>query len=336
MNTHRILTIVAAGLVWAQASVGAANNAVSLAKVPAAAQRTISAQVGNGKIASIEVTDESEPTYEVEFKRGAVDRTFTVSSDGKLLRSQMFLAELPQAVQKVMKSHMRNGRLGKIERVIEDDEISYETEIIHGRQHRSLTVSADGSSFSLEIDLKEAPAAVQKSIREHVGNGKIEEVDRTNDDGEITYEVDFTKGGSERSLTVDADGKLLEMVVTLDETPPDVQKAIKGLVGAGKLGEITQVFDEDGVKFEFEIRNQGIGRDYTLDSKGRTISAQMILAETPEAVQKAIHQKLGDAKLTRIDKVTSGDGKVTYEIQGRKGKEEVDLSLRPDGAVAED
>ncbi len=337
MKTGYVFSVIACAVIWAAPLYGgAAVRTVPLAKVPAAAQRTIKAEVGDGKIERIEPTDEGEPAYEVEFKRVATSRSFAVSTDGKLLRYEMFLSELPQAVQTVMKSQSANGRLGKIERVIDDDETSYQTEVIQRRQHRSLTVSGDGSSFSIEIDLKDAPAAVQKSIREHVGNGKIEEVDRTNDDGEITYEVDFTKDGSERSLTVAPSGKLLEIVVALEETPAPVQKAIKALIGAGKVGEITKVFDDDGVKFEFETTKQGIARDYTLDDHGRTISAQLVLVEAPEPIQKAIRQKLGDAKLTRIDKLASADGKITYAIQGRQGQEELDFILKADGTVAED
>jgi len=94
------------------------------------------------------------------------------------------------------------------------------------------------------IPFAQVPPAVQKGIEAQLGNGTLGEIERDEEDGEITYTVDITKSGRSRSNTLDDAGALVSMEVFLQETPPPVQKAIQSLVGQGTIESIDKALDD--------------------------------------------------------------------------------------------
>jgi uncharacterized membrane protein YkoI len=61
------------------------------------------------------------------------------------------------------------------------------------------------------VSLDQAPAAVQQTIKEVVGNGKIKEIEKEAKDGTVTYEVDYkSANGDKQEAVISADGKLLK------------------------------------------------------------------------------------------------------------------------------
>src|ERR1051325_1157332 len=102
----------------------------ALAQLPVATQQTIRSQIGSGKLVSVEKdTEDGEVTYEVEMTRDGKTRSFTVDADGELIDEQMFLAELPGAVQKTIQTQVGKGSLGEIFKSAEDGEVSYDVEM---------------------------------------------------------------------------------------------------------------------------------------------------------------------------------------------------------------
>ena len=77
---------------------------------------------------------------------------------------------------------------------------------------------------SKTMALSDTPPAVQSTITNQVADGALGDIDRTNEDGETTYEVTFTpKGGEERDFSVAEDGSLLSVEMLLPEV-----KAVRG------------------------------------------------------------------------------------------------------------
>ena len=74
-----------------------------------------------------------------------------------------------------------------------------------------------------KIKLKDCPAAVQKTIEQQAGDGKILEVEKeTGSDGTVTYEAEIKRSnGSVFEVEVAADGKLIEVEEEDDEDDDD-------------------------------------------------------------------------------------------------------------------
>ena len=226
-------------------------------------------------------------------------------------------AQTPPVVQKTIQTQLGGGKLGAISREEEDGDVNFEVEMTtRDGQERSFTVDQDGTLASIEVTLAETPAAVQKTVTVQVGAGKLEGIDKTFDDGEVGYEVVMTtKDGRERSFTVDQDGTLTSIEVTLAETPATVQKTVTTQVGAGKLESIEKTFDAGEVSYEVMMKTrEGQAREFTVEENGTLASVEVALAETPAPVQKTVTAQVGTGKLEKISKVFD-DQDITYEAE---------------------
>src|ERR1043166_4052146 len=154
------------------------------------------------------------------------------------------LSEVPPGAQRTIHTQLGAARLGEIAKSIERGEVSYDVEMTAQRKTRSFTVSEEGELLAVEVFLGELPRPVQRAIREQVGKGKLGEISKTTEDGEITYDVEMTKDGKTRSFTLAADGKLVELQVFLDETPAAVRQAIQREAKNGTCGEILKTIED--------------------------------------------------------------------------------------------
>lgn len=170
--------------------------------------------------------------------------------------------------------------------------------------------------ISQTVALSETPAAVQKTIQAHSGDGTLGEIDKIQEDGLVTYDVELTaKDGSGRDFTVDENGTLLSVEVALADTPVAVQKSIQNLMSQGKLESIDKNLDDSEVTYDVELTTKdNLGKGVTIADDGSLLSAEVSLSETPEPVRKAIVARLGDSKLETIAKNSDDDG-TSYDVE---------------------
>jgi uncharacterized membrane protein YkoI len=196
------------------------------------------------------------------------------------------------------------------------------------------SVFADDNSKA--VAFSETPPAVQKTIQAQAGNGTLGEVDQDLDDGETVYNVELTaKDGTERDFTVDEDGTLLSVEVPLAETPAAVQKSVQTLKKQGDLEEIDKDLDDSEITYDIELTAKDGGeRDFTLADDGTLLSAGVTLSETPAAVQKTIHARLGEGKLESIEKNFDDDG-ISYDVEmtTKEGREK-DFTVAANGSLS--
>ncbi len=192
------------------------------------------------------------------------------------------------------------------------------------------------------VRLADLPANLQQAIQSHVGDGKLDEITKTAEDGDVTYDVDITKKGKERSFSVDDQGNLLEEEVFIGEIPMPVRKAIHGQVGKGSIQDIQKVHEDGEITYDVEMTKDGKTRDFTLSVKGELLELQMFIDELPEKLQAAIKKEAGGAKcgdiyksideddvLYDVDLETDGKTRtLSFDIDGQLLSEEQDVSLR--------
>jgi len=245
------------------------------------------------------------------------------------------LSETPVPVQKTINAQVGNGTLGDIDLTTNDGEIVYDAGLTATNgDERDFTVADDGTLLSVEVEMAETPVAVQKTIRAQALGWELEGIDKNLDDTAVSYDVEVTKDNREKDFTVDDDGTLLSMEVVPGDTPATVQKTISTQVGGGKLTEIDQMFDDDGVTYDVDLTAiDGQEKSFTVATNGAIVSEQMALEKITPAAQRTVKDRIGDGKILRIDKslLERKDGVLPYEVQGRKDGKPFDFSVGPRG-----
>lgn len=164
------------------------------------------------------------------------------------------------------------------------------------------------------VALKDTPAPVQKTVNTQVADGKLEEIVRSDRNGEAVYVASQTaKNGDERDFTVADDGTLLSVEVGLSEAPAPVQKTIRTIVTGWELESIDKNLDEAEVSYDVEATKDGKTKSFSVGEDGKTLSIEISLAEAPEPVQKVIKDKIGADKLKTLTKSFDEDG-ITFDI----------------------
>lgn len=258
-----------------QADADDGTNTIALAATPATVQKKIQAQTGDGQPGGIyPETNGEEIAYDVELTaKNGTERDFTVDAAGKLLSTEVTLAETPIPVQSAIAKALADGELEDISKNLDDADVTFDVNLItKAGLEKNFTLAADGTLLSMEIQLSATPDAVQKAIAKQVAGGRLEDIEKNfNDDG-ITYDVDWTaKDGAEKSFTVADDGSLVSVEVTLSATPPPVQRTIKTRLGDGKVLSIDRSFiKRQGVSpYEVEGSKDGKAFDFFVGPRGR-------------------------------------------------------------------
>ena len=112
------------------------------------------------------------------------------------------------------------------------------------------------------LQLKDLPAAVQKTVRDNLKGGEIKNIGKEKEDGVEQYEVESVLNGKSRDFNVDAKGNLLlvEMATTIDTIPSAAKASILKKVADGKLA-VVETFTKTGQPMMYEA-------SYT-DTKGK-------------------------------------------------------------------
>ncbi len=246
---------------------------ITFSELPPRAQQTIKAELKGAQLGEIEAASaDGKTSYDVLLAKGEASRHLTVDAQGNLIRAQVALTETPAAVQKVIRSQLGKNKLGDIDRTSEEGETIFAVDLVAPNgDARSLSVAEDGKWFSLELPLSETPGPVQKTIRSHLGKGKLEEISKVHDDGDVYYEAEISMGGKAITLTIGPRGRVLseEEEVSLKELPDAVQKAVKANLGAGQLTSITKVTEGREITYEVEAIKAGKELSFAVAGDGK-------------------------------------------------------------------
>jgi hypothetical protein len=123
--------------------------------------------------------------------------------------------------------------------------------------------------------LSELPAVLQTAIHAQLGSGKLGDITKSMEDGEVDYDVEITQAGKTRTLTFAPDGTLSseEEDITLAQTPEAVRKEIQSLLGKGRLRSLSKVTEDKKISYDAEVKQDGKTKSFSVDAEGKLLSA---------------------------------------------------------------
>jgi uncharacterized membrane protein YkoI len=247
------------------------------------------------------------------------------------------LSHLPVPVRKTVRAHLGTAKLESIEKNTDDGEVTYDVEMVRDGKERGFTVADNGKLVDEEVFLAELPPVVQRAIQKQAGAATINEIDKSNDNGETSYDVEITAGVNTRGFTVNASGQLMDSEVILAELPPVLQTAIRKQAGADTIGEIDKSFDDGEVSFDVEVTAGSKSRTLTFDPDGEldSVEEKVDFSDTPEVVQKQIDSLAAGGHPDDIRKITE-DNEISYDVQVITGVTDKIISIGVDGKILPD
>lgn len=119
------------------------------------------------------------------------------------------VAQLPPAVQKVMKKQTAGSTILGASKEREHGRMTYEVETKRDGKGRDLTFAEDGSLMEVEQEmaLDNVPAPARIGIQKKAGGGTIKKVESVTQGTTTSYEADVqTQSGKTQEVAVNADG----------------------------------------------------------------------------------------------------------------------------------
>jgi len=259
------------------------------------------------------------------------------TSFGAAAYKGLALASLPSAVQRAIKDQLKDGAIASIEEAADTQDAAYEVEIRQKGRERSIAIREDGSLSREQVFIEETPAAVRHAIEEELGGGELVQVDKFPSDtaDETTFDIEMTKSGRDRRFEVDAQGQMLEIEVFLDELPSVARKTVQKRVGAGRLGDIYKVIEDEETTFEVSMTRHRHELPFSVGSDGRLLNAALLLEEVPDPVRKAIGARVGSGYMEGID-ASYDDGRATYTVTVTRGDDTETFEVSAEGKVLPD
>jgi len=307
---------------------------MTLEEAPAAVRAGIQKQAGSDAVRMVSKSfEEADPQYIAKLVHEGSERDLTVSEAGEFLRIEIGLAEAPPAVRKTVATTIGQGSVTSIEKAMDDGHVQYEVEWTtkEGAAH-SFTVLAGGKLRSVHLGLDETPAVVRTAIARELAGDKLKEISKSYDDG-VAYDVTVLRGGRDRDFSIGENGQLLRLEMSLQETPPIVQKGILKFIGAGTITAIDRTVEDDRTQYNIDWKSKdGAAHSFSLVENGSMKSMSVTLAETPPAANAAIVQEVGTATLKEIA-ASFDDNAVNYDVTIIRGEQERDFTVAQGGKL---
>ena len=125
-------------------------------------------------------------------------------------------SDLPAKIQTAASAILKGAKVTEVEIEKEDGKLEYEIEFIKDKRETCIKLDAAGKLLETEteIELKEAPALVQATIKKEMGEkGELEELEKVVVNGDVSYEAEIEIGEKEIELLIDPSGKILKKEV---------------------------------------------------------------------------------------------------------------------------
>jgi uncharacterized membrane protein YkoI len=122
--------------------------------------------------------------------------------------------------------------------------------------------------------------------------------------------------------------------IDLDKVPAKVKDAAKAKYPKAKILSV-EMGDADGTKvYEFLLEQDKKQWEVCFTTDGKFHSSEETITELPAKVKEAFDKKFPGAKVTKMEKETTGEGdkaKIVYEIFVERGTDQFEIHYGPDG-----
>ena len=110
------------------------------------------------------------------------------------------------------------------------------------------TLFALATAGAASLQLKDLPAAAQKTVQDTLKGGEIKSISKEVEKGVTQYEVETMLNGKHRDFNVDVKGKLVvvEEEIDIAGIPAPAKAAIEKKAAGGKVGMVESVDKGDG------------------------------------------------------------------------------------------
>ncbi len=203
----------------------------------------------------------------------------------------------------------------------------------------------------VKVKPSELPKAVSEALKARFPGLEITSAAKETDNGNVVYDIELTQKGRKFESDIKENGTVLE--VEKEVAQKDYPKALASSVDAKyPKGKITIVMEVNIVKDKKETPDhlevtvetadkQEIELLFKLDGKTEFVEPAAAAAEEsdkieigrlPKPVADAIKKKYALAELKAAEKGDE-DGKTVYEVSIKNGKDNIDVTLDPQGKI---
>jgi uncharacterized membrane protein YkoI len=126
-------------------------------------------------------------------------------------------------------------------------------------------------------------------------------------------------------------------VVSLSDVPEPVRAAIERLTAGGEIKKIEKEETSGTVIYDVEARvgDKDVEYDVAADGKVLTREESVPYSTVPAVVRAAVEKYFGSAEGLKASKEIE-DGKIFYEVEGKKGGAVIALKLDETGKILEE
>ena len=138
-----------------------------------------------------------------------------------------------------------------------------------------LLIASSVTLAETPVKMADLPPAVQKTVKQQMDGATLRGLSKETEHGKTTYEAELTVNGTHKDLTIDADGKIIEVEqeVQLASVPEAARNAIQAAAGkAGKVLKVESVTEGDKlVAYEAQLQKTPNGKrsEVRVDAAGK-------------------------------------------------------------------
>jgi hypothetical protein len=150
---------------------------------------------------------------------------------------------------------------------------------------RYMALALTGSAFlwttqADKLRLNQLPLEVRDKIQAHSGSNQIEDIDRQNRDGRVTYQVAFKESGQHKELLFDDKGQLLNAdgtasvdsrKITFAELPEAVKHMVETRTKKEMVNDIDRQVKDGRINYEIGFKQDAQQQELVISEDGRII-----------------------------------------------------------------
>lgn len=126
------------------------------------------------------------------------------------------------------------------------------------------------------VSMDSVPAPVAAAIKAEAGEGKVAKIEKSNEDGETTYEATIKKSGKSREVSFSPAGKMVgeEAVVSEAEIPEAVKATIEKTSPGTPLTKVERVQEKGETSYEVVVQMKGKKKEIEISEKGKLMGTE--------------------------------------------------------------